>query len=53
MPTTTHEVLAIEHPVVMVALAAALGALLGIGGVAMVAEPDSGPPVTASQESAP
>lgn len=40
MSTTTQEAVAAEHPVVMVAVAALLGGLLGIGGIAMVSDTD-------------
>ncbi|MDQ3628420.1 MAG: hypothetical protein M3419_06380 [Actinomycetota bacterium] len=53
MTTTTQEALVAEHPVVMVAASAALGALLGIGGVALVADsgPASEPPAAAAKYS--
>lgn len=52
MSTTTQEAVATEHPVVMVAVAAVLGGLLGIGGVAMVSDTDSeraAPPAAVQQ----
>lgn len=46
MSTTSPEALGAQHPVAMIGAAAALGVLLGLGGVAMVAGPHVEPPAS-------
>lgn len=43
----------VRHPVVLVAAAAVLGALLGLGGVALVADPAADPPASDPPVAAP